>query len=105
MTDMTVATTILNQLGGKRFVMMTGANNFVASDNELVMKLKQRGACKPKNGASHMSVTLNVIDTYNVKFFKFNRAFDKIMVSNHEGLYNDMLVGLFENETGLYTRL
>jgi hypothetical protein len=31
MTDMTVSQTILSQLGGKRFIAMTGSKNFVGA--------------------------------------------------------------------------
>jgi hypothetical protein len=103
MTDMTVAKTILDQLGGNRFVRMTGASNFVGSDNALVMKLKSRGPCRTKNGASHLSITLNSMDTYDVKFVKYNRKLDQIVVSQHDGIYCDMLANTFETETGLYT--
>ena len=105
MTDMSVATNILDQLGGRRFTMMTGVTNLVASDDALVMKLKTRGMCRSKNGASHMSVTLNAMDTYDVKFVKYNRAWDQIVVSEHDGIYCDMLSDIFETETGLYTKL
>lgn len=33
--DNQIATTILQQLGGKRFVVMTGAKDFIAIDNGL----------------------------------------------------------------------
>lgn len=105
MTDKTVAATILHQLGGRRFVYMTGVTNLVASDDALVMKLKTRGICKAQNGASHMRVTLNAMDTYDVAFFKFTRSLDMVDVSTHEGVYNDMLVDTFVTETGLNTRL
>ena len=39
MTDMTVARTILDQLGGARFVAMTGAREFVGSADSLTFKI------------------------------------------------------------------
>ena len=38
-TDMRVAETILSQLGGNRFRVMTGAKNFAATDNSLRMRI------------------------------------------------------------------
>jgi hypothetical protein len=39
MTDLTVAKTILAQLGGERFVMMTGATNFVGGADSLAFRV------------------------------------------------------------------
>jgi hypothetical protein len=39
MTDMTVSQTILSELGGNRFIAMTGSKNFVGSDDALSFKL------------------------------------------------------------------
>jgi hypothetical protein len=44
MTDMTVARTILDQLGGARFVAMTGAREFVGSADSLTFKVSTRSA-------------------------------------------------------------
>ena len=39
MSDMTVAKTILEQLGGNKFRVMTGAKNFMGFTDGLVMKI------------------------------------------------------------------
>ena len=105
MTDNTVATAILNQLGGRRFVAMTGAGSFAYDTDKLTFRLKQRGACRPKNGASAVRITLDHMDTYTVEFIKFKRDHTMVTVSKHECIYNDMLQSLFTKETGLYTSL
>ena len=38
-TDLTVANTILQQLGGNKFRVMTGAKNFVGSNDALTFRL------------------------------------------------------------------
>ena len=38
---MQVAQTILQQLGGNKFVVMTGSKNFIAGENFLRMNLKK----------------------------------------------------------------
>ena len=98
-----IAQTILNQLGGRRFVAMTGAKNFVAdSENaKLSFKLPARFA---KNGINHVSIRLTPMDVYTVKFSKI-WASKVTEISNHNDIYCDMLVELFESETGLYTHL
>lgn len=101
MTDLqqakAVATTILHQLGGNKLIAMTGARNFVSSSNSLGFKLPSRSA---KNGINFVLVTLNSMDTYDVKFKKiWNMKITEI--SSHEGIYDDMLQPLFVEETGL----
>ncbi len=100
MTDMTVAQTILNQLGGNKFRVMTGAKNLGASSNSLSMTLP-RGA---KHGINRVQITLNGTDTYDVRYMN-QRGFDLIEVKESKGIYVDMLTSDFENVTGLYTNL
>jgi hypothetical protein len=99
-----VATVILQQLGGNRLRVMTGATNFVAGENFLQFKLPARSA---KNGINRVRVTLTPDDTYTVEFFKIGRApnFTVTQVSEHTDIYADGLQELFASETGLYTYL
>jgi hypothetical protein len=99
-TDLTVATEILNQLGGRRFVRMTGSKNFVATDNALLMQLSRN-----KSGAKYLKITLTAMDLYDIRFSKMNKNFDVVVVSEHKGVYDDRLRGIFEEVTGLYTSL
>ena len=46
---MKVAQTIFEQLGGNKFVAMTGSKNFVASENFLRMNLTKNYWCKYTN--------------------------------------------------------
>ena len=91
---MSTATQILNQLGGKKFIAMTGAACF-ADGNTLIAKFK---GCKVAN---IMYVTLTDSDTYTVKFCKFKG----VAVHTVAGVYADMLTKIFEETTGLYTSL
>lgn len=95
-----VANTIFSQLGGRRFVVMTGAAA-TGLKNKLSVKLK-RGSSR--NKATHMVVSLNARDTYDVEFIKVHGT-KTTEISKHEDIYADMLVELFERETGLYTSL
>lgn len=93
-----IATTILNQLGGRRFIAMTGSKNFVAGKNSLAMKLSRNSS-----GANHLKISLNALDTYDVKFISIRNCNFK---TKHEfkGVYCDQLVNIFETTTGLYTK-
>jgi hypothetical protein len=90
---------ILQQLGGNRFVAMTGANSFCYdTDNTLIFKF--RGS-KKFNGCR---ITLNGLDLYDMRFVKIGRAptFKKV-VEDVENVYCDQLQSIFTDKTGLYT--
>lgn len=96
-TNMEIATTILQQLGGNRFIMMTGAKNFGIMS-------KERGIAftiPRHNGIRGVRVYLNSLDTYDMHFL--NNKFEVSKEVN--GVYNDQLQEVFTRETGLYTHL
>jgi len=57
MTDMTVSQTMLSQLGGNRFIAMTGSKNFVGSDDALSFKLVPN-----QSKAKYMRIVLTSMD-------------------------------------------
>lgn len=98
-----VAKLILTQLGGNQFLRLVGGKNLVAlsGDGGLALQFGQ-GA---KNKANRMRVEFDYgTDTYTVKFGKIYRNEWKT-ISEHEGIYCDMLQDLFTSETGFYTTL
>ena len=99
-TDMRVAETILSQLGGNRFRVMTGAKNFAATDNSLRMRIGRN-----KTNANYMEVSLNMLDLYDITFAKVTKMGEMKSVKTYENVYNDMLVKIFESHTGMYTTL
>lgn len=96
---MSVAQTILEQLGGNRFVAMTGANTFIGSADSLRFSIP-----RARNGATLVRVTLDLDDTYIVKFFTVRGRLPH-PVSEHDGVYADQLQSIFTQQTGLDTRL
>jgi hypothetical protein len=96
----TVPTEILRQMGGNRFIAMTGAKDFLGSKDSLMFELPRLA----KNKANKVRVTLSENDTYRVEFFRMKR-FDFEKISEHSEVYCDMLTELFTNQTGLQTRL
>lgn len=97
MSNSNVAQNILNQLGGKRFIVMTGTNNFVGGENYLTFHL-------PSRKINYIKITLNSNDLYDVEFIKIHGANIRT-VSKFEDVFCDNLVEIFESETGLYTSL
>ena len=108
---MKVADIILEQLGGNKFLAMTGARNLLADGNTLRMTL-------PKNlsKANRLYITLNPDDTYTMRFFRFTagRINRKTFawtegrtteVKETSGIYADMLQGIFTSVTGMATHL
>lgn len=94
----------LNQLaqregGANVLAAMTGAKNFMRSDEDNFVSF--RFTAKAKNKANFIKITLNAMDTYDVEF-GYIRGMNYTVRSSNEGLYEDMLKAHFESETGLY---
>ena len=130
----TIATTIYNQLGGHKFVVMTGAKNMIAIENGLRFNIGQNGS-----KANTVKVILNGDDTYTMQFIKqgrevneytillrymdkglseqeFNETVTKAIerakknaepkvLKEYNGLFFDQLQPLFTEYAKMYTRL
>ncbi|EEJ5117672.1 TPA: hypothetical protein N2G45_002874 [Salmonella enterica] len=102
-----IATTILNQLGGNRFIVMTGARQFVAVENGLQLDLPRK-AHFVKNGINRIVIRLNGSDLYDLTAMRIvtrNSIPTVSTVSEHTDLYCDMLQDTFTDITGLNTHL
>lgn len=108
---MKVADIILQQLGGNRFVVMTGSSHFVSDKNTLRMHL-----AKNKSKANRLYITLMPDDTYKMEFFKDvaprkkKNSFEytqgkREAIAEYEGVYCDNLQEIFTSVTGMYTHL
>ena len=96
-TDKSIAIEILRQLGGNKFIAMTGARNFVCDDDSMSFKLSQT---MTKDRISHIKITLNCMDTYNITYYNI-RGINIKIIDTFEGAYNDMLQTIISNRTGL----
>jgi hypothetical protein len=97
---MTVAQTILAQLGGNMFAMMTGAKGFVAGPDHLFFAVGRNA-----HGVNRVRVTLAADDTYTVEFYKMYKLELKPTVPAVTGVYADNLRQVFKQYTGLDTSL
>lgn len=106
-----VAETILNQLGGGKFIVMTGSKKFMSEENKLHMNLS-----KNMSKANRLTITLDPNDTYTMRFFKLTggtlnkKTFEYSEIKEKDievisGVYNDQLQNIFTSITGMYTRL
>ena len=97
---MTIASQILQQLGGNKFIVMTGSKNFIGSEKGLTFKV----GSGTKNKTTHVDIKLNGLDLYDVRFLKCSVKGVKV-ISEHNDIYFDMLRSLFTEQTGFYTNL
>ena len=108
-----VAEQILQQLGGREFLTVTGCKQLVYDESSLRMKLT-----KNKSKANYLKITLGGNDLYEMLFFYYRPP--KWVVKNgkvierpemheeiarYEEVYCDMLQDLFTGVTGLVTRM
>ena len=97
---MSVAKTILSQLGGNKFAAMTGAKNFVDCGDALSMRIGRN-----KTSSNYLKVTLNSMDLYDMKFSRVSPKGGERSITEYNNIFNDQLVEVFEKHTGMYTKL
>lgn len=101
-----IAQTILQQIGGQRFIIMTGSKNLTNLGNGLLMSLT-----KNKTSANRLEIIYDEdLDLYNMRFYRktFSKKTFKSKtkdIAKYEGVYFDMLEELFKRVTGLNTIL
>lgn len=93
-----IAETILAQLGGNRFLVMTGARNLLHDTASLSFKLPAIAK------ANYVKITLDPDDTYSVEFGRV-RGLGYFKMSTLSGVYADNLQSVFTSHTGLDTHL
>jgi hypothetical protein len=98
-----IAETIIEQLGGGRFITMTGAKDLTILDRGVQLKINGR---HPELGkkVNRVIVKLNFLDLYDVDYL-YVREGKVTTIAKAEGIYNDMLMDSFEQNTGLYVTL
>ena len=98
-----IAKTIYEQIGGRRFAVMTGSRDFVNMGNGLRMSLARN-----KTSANRLDIIYDGgADLYNMRFYRrtfSKKTFECKDIAVHEGIYFDMLEEMFTMVTGLYTR-
>ena len=94
-----IAKTILQQLGGNKFIAMTGAKNLGFTNNGLQMKIGRNS-----KGITHVVISLKSTDTYDVEFIKM-RGVNRKVVKKLKGVYADQLGTMFKKYTGMNVRL
>lgn len=94
-----IAPTILAQLGGGRFLAMTGAKGLLGLPNGLAFQIG-RNATR----ANRVRVTLDASDTYTITTSRYAKL-NVTPVAKLEGVYAEDLQRAFTDLTGLDTHL
>ena len=100
-----IAKTILQQIGGRRFTVMTGSRDFIDMGNGLRMSLTRN-----KTSANRLDIIYDArVDLYNMRFSPRTLSTKTCEcnaqdIAVQEGIYFDMLDEMFTMVTGLYTR-
>ena len=92
--------TILRQLGGNKFIAMTGAKNLGTSTKKDLSFSIGRNAKK----VTHVHIKLTSMDLYDVEFINMRGAKRKV-IKKVKGVYGDMLPKIFKKYTGMNVRL
>ena len=93
------AKTLLKQLGGNKFMAMTGAKDFGIGSDGLHFKIGRNS-----KSISHIVIRLTSMDLYEMKFLRV-RAGKITVVKKVNNVYNDMLGKIFTKYTGMHVRL
>lgn len=95
------ASTVLEQLGGNRFIAMIGAKEFVKDEQKRNIAFKIGRNSKSIN---YVRITLNGKDLYDMEFIR-TRNLDIKVVNRVTDVYADQLQDIFTENTGMYTHL
>jgi len=94
-----VAKTILQQLGGNKFIAMTGAKNLGSTNKSLQFKIGRNS-----KSINYVVITLKSSDLYEMEFIRI-RGTKRTVVKKVKGVYADQLQTMFTKYTGMNTRL
>ena len=100
MSNLKVAKTILEQLGGNKFRAMTGAKNLGGTEDALSMRIGRNSS-----NSNYLKITLNSWDLYDMKFSKLTRKFEEKSVKEYKNIHNIHLRLMFTKHTGMHTSL
>jgi hypothetical protein len=97
-----VAKTILHQLGGNKFIVMTGAKNIVYGTNDQENDFICFKIMPNAKKITHIYIELTSMDLYNMQFLRCS-TLKRDIIKEHCNIYDDMLQDIFTQETQLYT--
>lgn len=112
------AETILQQLGGHKFTVMTGSKNYCYGTDDKTNPYLQMCLARNKSKANRLTITYDIgTDTYSMRFWRYTASrldhktgkfypdSTKDIKVIPAGLFFDQLRPIFEETTWLYTSL
>lgn len=101
-----VAGEILKQLGGNKFIAMTGVTNLVYGEKIGIGAYLQMKLRRNQKGYTHLVVQYHYsMDVYSMEFLKVDKYGERKVVELIHPVYDDDLVPTFEEQTGYNTHL
>ena len=111
--------TIAEQIGGNKFLAMTGSKFKYYGHDELGYVYLMIKLAKNQSKAQYLKIQLNGLDLYDLTFARIKKTltplakelgikiYDEeiITVKEYKDVYADMLQDIFKDVTGMYTRL
>ena len=89
----------LKQLGGNKFIAMTGAKNFAVGPKGMGFRIGRNS-----KSINYVRIDLKSNDLYDMEFINIRGSKIKV-VKKVTGVYNDQLQKMFTKYTGMYTSL
>lgn len=104
-----IANEIIQQLGGRKFTVMTGAKHYMTMTDKDGLTFHLPGTIT-KSHINRVRIILDPSDTYTVSFWNYRKQKNihtpsMKKIAEHEMVYDDMLQKIFTAETGLDTHL
>lgn len=110
---------IVNQIGGNKFLVMTGSKFQYYGHDELGYVYLMIKLTRNQSKAQYLKIQLNGLDLYDLTFTKIKKTLtplakelgikvydeEVITVKEYKDVYCDMLQDIFTSVTGLYTTL
>ena len=111
--------TIAQQIGGNKFLTMTGSKFQYYGYNDLGYVYLMIKLTKNNSKAQYLKIQLNGLDLYDLTFTRIKKTltplakelgikvYDEeiVIVKEYKDVYADMLQDIFTSVTGLYTKL
>ena len=89
----------LKQLGGNKFIAMTGAKQFSVGPKGMGFRIGRNA-----KSINYIRIDLKSTDLYDMEFIRIRGSKIKV-VKKVTGVYNDQLQKMFTKYTGMYTSL
>jgi hypothetical protein len=90
---------ILEQLGGRRFLAMTGAKCLLHHEPVLGVHLPRKPGFV-KQGVNYIKISLSPLDLYDIEFGRI-KGLDYKVIEKVEGVYSENLCEVISETTGL----